>query len=204
MNSEIALIDVFEKHLPEGYGDLCLQLWKEYRFTLKITPTRKTKVGDYRFDQRNNRHSISINYNLNPYGFLITYLHEVAHMQAMLEYGPKIGHHGAEWKSTFRRLLIMALTINKLPVDITTALAKYAKNPKASSYSDPALVMALSRYDVQKTGSFLTELLQGQEFVFQGRTYKMLKKRRTRVLCERVDNCRRYLISGHAQVQVLE
>jgi len=101
-------------------------------------------------------------------------------------------------------LLIKALTINKLPVDITTALAKYAKNPKASSYSDPALVMALSRYDVQKTGSFLTELLQGQEFVFQGRTYKMLKKRRTRVLCERVDNCRRYLISGHAQVQVLE
>ncbi|MDZ7848645.1 MAG: hypothetical protein U5L96_18960 [Owenweeksia sp.] len=64
---------------------------------LKIVSPRKTKFGDYRFPQkRDPRHRISLNSNLNPFAFLITLIHEMAHLKAFKDYGHKIKAHGPE------------------------------------------------------------------------------------------------------------
>ena len=73
--------------LPSIVNNYCFQLYKKYQFRLKITAPRKTKLGDYRFRASNKTHLITINCNLNPYAFLIVYLHEVAHCITTIKHG---------------------------------------------------------------------------------------------------------------------
>ena len=55
-----------------------LSLWK---VDIKIVSKRKTKHGDYRKTQYGS-HQITINEGSNPYRFLITLIHELAHFVA--------------------------------------------------------------------------------------------------------------------------
>jgi SprT protein len=43
-------------------------------------PARSSKLGDYRPPQRGLPHRISVNHNLNQHEFLITLIHEMAHL----------------------------------------------------------------------------------------------------------------------------
>ena len=61
--------------------------WLEkYNCEVTISYPRKSKLGDYKSPYNNNKHSISINKDLNKYAFLITLTHEIAHMMIWEKY----------------------------------------------------------------------------------------------------------------------
>ena len=192
---------IFEKHMPEASVDYCYQLWQEFNFNFKISRKRNSKLGDYKFDPRSGEHSISVNENLNVYSFLITYVHEVAHLIVQLKYKGRVQAHGREWKSAFKKLMYALLNDKVFPSDLLGVLAQHMKNPKASSTSDRSLQLALNAYDPPSNEILLKDLDQGDKFLFNKRTFQKIELRRTRSLCLCLDNSRKYLISDTAAVK---
>lgn len=192
-----------EQFLPPGTHEFCHELYQENPFKLVISRHRITKLGDYRYDKKGDTHRISVNGTLNPYSFLITYLHEVAHLQVMLSFGPHVRHHGVEWKREFQKLLIRLLTMEVLPEELSKALAQYARNPRATSHGFLPLARVLEKYDPESDSKRLLDVPDGSFFEFKGKEYQKLEKRRTRVVCLRISNGINYLISGAASVKYI-
>ncbi|HFS67873.1 MAG TPA: sprT domain-containing protein, partial [Flavobacteriia bacterium] len=173
---------------------------------LKISSPRKTKLGDYK---RLNRfkHQISINNDLNPYQFLITLLHELAHFLTYKKYGFRIKPHGPEWKSVFGQLLQTYIKPDIFPQEIIPDLQVYAENPKASTAGDGSLYLKLAKYDDKQNENliYIFELSQGDFFALpNGQAYQLQEKRRTRYKCRRLKNDKVYLIHQNAQVVPLK
>ena len=200
MDIKDRVFNKLERHLPLGSIDFCYCLYLSNPFVFVVSRHRTTKLGDYRYDRKKNIHRISVNESLNPYSFLITFLHEVAHQKVMLRYGSGVRHHGTEWKQEFQKLLIHLLTLEILPDDLSKALAQYARNPRATSLGFQPLERVLERHDQHPTGDKLIDIPAGSFFVFKGKKYQKIEKRRTRVVCLRISNGHKYLISGMATV----
>lgn len=192
---------VFEKFIPKQAVPYCVKLYEKLGFEFKIKKSRRTKFGDYRYAPNNERHTITINNDLNPYAFLITYLHEVAHLVAFQKFGRRIKPHGEEWKATFRELSQPLLTDTIFDAPILKALIAYFKDPKASSCSDPRLYQVLKTYDNRADTKLLKEIAVGQTFQFNGRTFQKLEKKRTRSVCLELKTNRKYAIAEVAEVE---
>ncbi|QSE98634.1 SprT-like domain-containing protein [Fulvivirga lutea] len=188
------------KFIPEPAVNYCYELWVNYDFKLSIKKKRQSKLGDYKYDPRTKKHYITVNNDLNPYSFLITYIHEVAHLVTFKTHGRKVSPHGAEWKNEFKRLMLPLLNTSIFPDDVLRSLANYLKNPKASSCNDHALTKMLSKYD-QTNGVFLDEIPQGEVFKLGKRKFKKESLRRTRFVCVEIPSGRKYLISKSALVE---
>lgn len=191
-----------KKYLPEPSIKYCYDLWQQNPFQFKITRKRNTKLGDYRYISSQKHHVISVNHNLNPYSFLITYIHEVAHLFAFIKYGRKIAPHGTEWKHTFQQLLYPVLNEMVFPTDVLSVLKKHMINPHASSQSDMNLALVLKKYD--DNYGFLTPLADvsmGVTFIFNKRLYEKEHTRRTRAVCKELATGRKFLISEVAMVE---
>ncbi len=192
----------FDHFLPNGTSAYCFGLWEKHNFTFKIKPPRQTKLGDYKFDRRSRQHTITINNDLNPYSFLVTYLHEVAHLVVQENYGSKVQPHGEEWKSTFKNLMLPIFKLKVLPYEVQEGLMKYFKNPKASSYADSSLMMLLGQYDQQKDDLvYLKTLQQGDQFRLNNRVFVKGEKKRTRSLCTEKSTGRRFMVLEMARVE---
>lgn len=199
------LFQILKKHVPDNAVHYCLDLWIAMPFYFKVTRKRNTKLGDYRFDHRNGSHSISVNHDLNPYSFLITYIHEMAHLLTRERFGRKSQPHGNEWKSTFKELIEPLMTDLIFPVEILKPLIKHMHNPKASTYVDADLVAALRQFDEHESDLVaLSTLVEGDTFEFNNSIYKKLEIRRTRVLCQHAASSKKYLISKMALVKDLK
>lgn len=191
-----------EHYLPENAVDLVKSIIKNHTFHFKITKHRQSKFGDYRFDSRTNKHTITVNGTLNIYSFLITFLHEVAHLKVRLNYNPKkVLPHGKEWKYEFAQLLGESIKLDCYPADIKHELLHYMKNPAASSANSQPLFLALRKYDNESQLPFLNTINEGDFFIFRNKKYRKITKRRTRSLCEEIGTGRRFLISEIAEVQ---
>ena len=196
------LYQILVKHVPENAVHYCLDLWSAIPFHFKVTRKRSTKLGDYRFDHRNGSHSITVNFDINQYSFLITYIHEVAHLLTTERKCRKTRPHGSEWKSSFKELMEPVLTDLIFPIEILIPLKRHMKNPKASTYADSALVKILRTYDDHEKDLVPLSILdEGDIFEFDNRMYTKLNLRRTRVLCVQEDSSRKYLISKMALVK---
>jgi hypothetical protein len=124
MNNHLA---IFQQYLPESTADYCFNLWKQYQFNFKVTRPRHSKLGDYCF-RRDRGHQITVNANLNPYSFLVTYIHEVAHLQTFKQYGNKPEPHGKEWKRYFRKTFQPLLIPEILPTALIIPLKRMEIN----------------------------------------------------------------------------
>lgn len=182
--------------VPQNAVDYCLSFGKDYSFKFKLSSDRKTKAGDYKYLPSDSRHYISVNSGLNKYAFLITYIHEVAHLVAFDTYGRKISPHGKEWKYTFRKLMFPLLTPEIFPPDLLKIIAKHLKNPRASTHADPYLVKELQQYDSNEGLLSLNSTMYGTVFILNGKTYKRMEKRRTRIVCMQITTDRKYLVAG--------
>ena len=167
-----------------------------------VTKQRLTKHGDFRF-QPNKKPIITVNNSLNPYRFLITLLHELAHFKVSRQFGNRVKPHGLEWKRAFQETLLPFLNPTIFPEPICTILAKHMKNPKASSDRDFDLVMALKKYDEQNEQQYIFEIQDGVTFsISNGRRFVKIKKRRKRIECKEIETGRIYLFSPHAEIQI--
>lgn len=196
--------EVFEKFVPATSVAYCVKLYERMGFEFKIKKARQTKLGDYRFNPKSGKHTITINNDLNPYAFLVTYLHEVAHLMAFKQYGRRIQPHGKEWKDFFKQISIPMLNADVFHPSVLNALNKYFKNPKASSCSDPVLYQILKQFDSPSGMIMLKDIQVGQTFAFNDKIFVKLEKKRTRSVCQQVSTKKKYLISEVAEVESID
>ncbi len=170
---------------------------------LRITPPRKTKLGDFRPSLEGGLHHITVNGDLNCYAFLITLVHEIAHLQVWDRYKRKVKPHGTEWKATFSEQLQPFVSAQIFPENVTQALSRYIANPKASSCSDVNLMRQLSYYDNKE--KMVDEKLEiGDPFVFRGKEFVRGQKRRTRYECSLRRGSKVFLFHAMTPVEAVE
>ena len=189
-------MNTFHSFVPPE-SSVTLQAWiDELCVDLMIVSPRRTKLGD--FSARKGILYISVNNNLNPYSFLITLTHELAHAFVYVKHSNKVLPHGLEWKATFKAMLLNFL--NLFPEDINKVLSLYLLNPKASTLTDVRLSTVLRRYDKEK-GTTITDILEGDKFIASnGKEFKKGKKLRKRFSCTQKGTNRVYLFHPLAEV----
>jgi SprT protein len=147
MAKKEAPITHLQNFLPEGTFKPVFEYLDQFHVHLTIARERKSVLGDYRHRMDDKNHRISVNGNLNKYSFLITLLHELAHMLTFEKYGNKVMAHGKEWKLIFGQLLAQFIDHDIFPPDIKNTLLASIQNPAASSCADEALLRVLRNYD---------------------------------------------------------
>ncbi len=200
MNSE-KVQNVLVRHVPAESVDHCMALWHRYDFDFRLRKSRVTKIGDFTF--RTDRAArITVNQDLHPYLFLITYIHEVAHVMVHRQFGNRVPGHGNEWKTAFQQILGPVLTESIFPNELLLAIRQHMIDPMATTFSDPGLMKVFRRYDSNaKTVTFLSDIPEGAVFGLRGRWFKKGKTKRTRVLCQEVKSKRKYLVPVDAPVE---
>lgn len=184
------------QYLPEGAYDLVAPYFSTHIIHLTLTRERKTILGDYRAPTKETSyHRITVNGNLNPYSFLITLLHELAHLLTYNLYKHHVAPHGAEWKLQFQKILHPFIGQHFFPKEVEVALLAYIRNPAASTCSDTHLYKALYKYDSKDPLEFLIEELpQGAKFITNdGRLFEKQQLRRTRIACKEIATNKIYL-----------
>lgn len=192
-----------EPFVPTGTASALAARILKYRCRLTITRDRKTKAGDYRHPYADHGHRISVNGSLNPYAFMITLIHEMAHLVNWERHRNKVLPHGKEWKQAFKEEMQPFLNENVFPKDILTVLEKHMKNPKSATVRDQELVRALRSYDEPNGHHFLDEIPTGAGFKLGQRTFIKGEKLRKRYRCKEHGTDRVYLISGIAEVKLI-
>ena len=195
---------IFQKYLPTSTVIYCHQLWQEYRFKFIISPKRQTKLGDYRFNAKLGHHIVTVNGNLNPYSFLTTYLHEVAHLVTFKKFGNKVLPHGSEWKNEFKQLFAPLLDNSILPNEVIVKLKSYLRNPRASSCSEQGFFEINSTTILKNGETILKNVFKGDTFFLNKKQFIKLSRRRTRILCEDVSTKKKYLINENAVVKLVQ
>lgn len=193
--------NILHKYIPESAFDLVYQLIIKHRVYLAITRERKTKHGDFRPSANGRPSRISVNYNLNKYAFLITFLHELAHQITWEKYKLRARPHGEEWKSNFSELLQPFIQNGSFPDEIAEDLKKDANNIFYSTVADTSLARKLKGYDKNNGFVLLETLPENSTFmVANGTKYQKLNKRRKNYLCLNLQNQRRYIFNPLAEV----
>jgi SprT protein len=195
--------EILLRFIPETTVPVISEWLMNTNVQLNISKNRNTKLGDYRPPQLVKYHKISVNHNLNKYHFLLTLVHEFAHLRTWEKHKNLVKPHGSEWKQEFRSLMLPFLNEPVFPADLLPVLKKYMKNPAAST-SNVALLRALRKYDRQNDYLTLEEIPQNTVFsIDNGFVFRKLEKMRKRYKCMRLDNKRIYLVSPLIKVDVI-
>ena len=196
--------EVLSKYLPEHAVVAVFELIKSNSVHLKIVNERQTRHGDYR-KAINGKHEITVNANLNKYRFLITLVHEIAHLAAFEKYGRMIKPHGNEWKLTFQRLMVPFIRPEIFPHSVLPLVANHFRNPTASSDTDARLAYALKQFDERKPDIlFIHELPTGSLFrIKNGKIFRKNGLRVKRYECLEIKTGKLYLFNANAEVEIL-
>ncbi len=196
--------DILKKYIPEQAVETIAKWVVEFDFKLKITKERKTKLGDYTSPRDGFNHVITVNHNLNKYAFLVTLVHEVAHLITFNHYKNRVAPHGAEWKQNFKQLMHPFLSTDIFPLDVLAALNSYLRNPAASSCTDVFLYKVLSNYNSDSDTLFLEYLPYNTEFIYDRRVFIKKELIKKRFKCIEVSSQQTYLFHAIAEVMVFE
>jgi len=195
--------DVLARYIPEHSVEPLFELVKMYGVHLKIVNERVTRHGDYHKDA-SGYHRITVNASLNKYRFLITLVHEIAHLAAFEKYGRNIKPHGDEWKITFQKLMVPLIRPDVFPNHLLPLLARHFRNPKASSDTDATLSLALKEFDDKSDKNYIFEVPYGATFrIHNGRVFKKGAQRIKRFECQEIITGKIYLFNPNAEVELL-
>jgi SprT protein len=190
------------KYIPAEAAPIISQWINDTACRFKVTKSRASKLGDYRAPFRGSPHQITVNHDLNPYAFLMTTVHEFAHLKTYQDFKNLVKPHGEEWKNNFKSLIQPFLKLNIFPSDIVIAINNYMNNPAASSCTDLNLYRVLKKYDTKISEVTHVEELPEQA-VFQlknGRTFQKMEKLRKRYKCLELSTQKIYLFHPVAEV----
>ena len=146
------LRNALARYVPAEAVDTCFGWIRQHRIRVRVKHSRQTKYGDYRPPSGGNGHVITINHDLNPYAFLLTFTHEVAHLTCFLKHRDRVAPHGAEWKEEFRTLISVFLEMGVFPKEVEVAIKNYMRDPAATSCADVELMKALRSHDSDREG----------------------------------------------------
>lgn len=183
--------------LPAQALRMVMQYLQHYKVHLTITRERKSILGDYRFAGQGKNHRISVNGNLNEFAFLITLLHELAHLVAFEKFGRRIASHGNEWKRVYGEILQQFLLSDIFPEDIAAEIRITMHSPAAGSCAEDGLLRVLRKYDRQRDGRKLVEEIEPENAFItdDGRLFRRGNQLRKRIRCTEIKTGRIYLFS---------
>ncbi len=190
-----------EKYIPKAAVPLVVELLNKYPHQLKIVNQRQTKHGDFRLT-KNKKYQITVNNNLNSYQFLLTLIHEIAHLVTHLNH-KRARPHGKEWKQNFQHLMLPFINLEIYPKEILPHLANHLKNPKASTDADVKLALAMKQFSKKSDKNFIFEIPFGSDFIFKNRIFRKGNKRRTRYECLELKAKKLYLFNQNAEVELV-
>jgi hypothetical protein len=198
------LNDTLARYIPEHAVRPDFELIVSNQVHLKIVNERQTRHGDYR-RSLNGNHEITVNASLNQYKFLITLIHEIAHLAAFEKFGRHIKPHGNEWKITFQRLMVPFIRPEIFPQHLLPLLARHFRNPSASSDTDTTLSLALKQFDQQNDKNYVFEIPYGSIFrISNGKIFKKIAVRTKRFECLEISTGKTYLFNPNAEVELLK
>jgi len=191
-------LKTLEQYLPDGSYHYVYEYLLRYGIHLTISKERTTILGDYRPAGQQEAHRISVNGNLNPYAFLITLLHEMAHLLVYEQFGNKVIPHGIEWKNVYVQLLKVFLDKKLFPEDVEKELLHTIQGPAATSCGEEQLMRVLQKYDHKQEGQLRVEqVLVGELFKTpDGRVFRKGQKLRKRHQAVEISKGAVYLFSG--------
>ena len=193
-------------YLPQGSFDPVVHYLHHYKVHLTVTKQRKSVLGDYRHAGWGGNHRISINGNLNKYEFLITLLHELAHLLTYEQYRNRVDAHGKEWKLCYSNLLIVFVNLKIFTPEIEKALQKSIANPSATANGETALLSVLRQYNpAEKKDHYpVSDLLEGTLFQTEnGKVFKRGAVRRKRIACTEVKTGLQFAFSPITIVKII-
>jgi SprT protein len=205
MPKKEAHISTLQDYLPPNTYEAVHSYLQQYHVYLTVARERKSILGDYRHRTPAQNHRISVNGNLNKYAFLVTLLHELAHLLTFERFGNRVATHGKEWKIIFGQLLARFIEKEVFPSDIKNALIQSLHDPAASSCADELLLKALKKYDERPSRLvFVESMPPGSLFkTHDGKIFKKGEKMRKRFRCEEIKSKRIYLFSPVYEAEVL-
>jgi SprT protein len=205
MPKKEAPISQLQDYLPPGTYEPVLEYLRVHKVHLTVARERKSILGDYRHRTINDHHRISVNGNLNPYAFLITLLHELAHLLTFEQYGNRVSSHGKEWKGVYSNILASFLQHHIFPDDIKKELMQSLQNPAASTCAEDGLLRVLRKYDAKESRHRLVEEIapNGLFRTSDGRIFQRGIQLRKRYKCQEVKTGKIYLFSPVYEVEVI-
>lgn len=192
--------------LPDGSFEKVVEYIHHYKVHLTISKQRKSVLGDYRHSGWGGNHRISVNGNLNKFEFLITLLHELAHLLTYEQYKSRVEPHGKEWKNHYSTLLIDFVNHKIFPVDIEKALQRSIINPSATANGETELLLVLRKYEAVKKEGVLHIIDVPEGAIFQAENGKLFRKgakRRKRFECVEIKTGLHYTFSPVTEVKVI-
>ena len=194
-------VSVLEQFLPENALPY-LKIWfGSYPCHLKITKNRNSKLGDYR-KLPDKSHQITVNGTLEPQLFFFVLTHELAHLIAFEKYGRRISPHGAEWKQTFREMLLESLTV--YTEDLRPIILKFSKSPKANFMASPDLVKYFHRPEEDDEQTFIENLKKGELFEYKKEIFVIEETTKKRYLCRNLKSGLKYKVNTLARVRKID
>jgi SprT protein len=206
MSKTEAPLNAIKRYIPESSAQLVLDYLNQHRVHLTVTRERRSVLGDYRHATGSKTHRISVNGNLNKYNFLITLIHELAHLVTFTQFKGRVEPHGKEWKKIYALLLKDFLTPHVFPTDIIKALTESLHNLPASSCADDELMRVLKKYDSRENGLVMVEqMAEGGLFdAGKGKIFKKGRKLRKRYQCVEITTGKLYLFSPVYEVKAVK
>lgn len=198
-------VDHLQNYLPAGTADMVTAFLHQYKVHLTIARERKSILGDYRHSTHHANHRISVNGNLNKFSFLVTLLHELAHLLTFEQHNNKVLAHGKEWKMIYSQLLKQFLQSKIFPADIEKELLQSLKNPAASSCAEDGLLRVLRKYDSNENHHCLVEEISLHALfrLKDGRIFQKGEKLRKRFKCKEIQTGKLYLFSPVYEVELV-
>jgi hypothetical protein len=192
---------ILRKYIPQNAVPQVIKIIEPYNLYLKIVPERKSKLGDYYCPYRNHGHIITINSNLNQYRFLITLLHEIAHLKVWDKFHNSVAPHGKEWKNEFREIITIFLNTNIFPENILNILSEFIKNPQTRGVIKMNLNKELQKYDANNGNNnyiYVEDIPLETKFSISNKTFIKISKIRTRWRCISIPDGKTYLVNQTA------
>ena len=197
---------VFLQKLKDFIPDNSFEYYKEIldknEFAFLIKNPRQRKLGDFKVDFNTGLLTITINNNLNPYQFHLTFLHEYAHYLTYKKYSNKVKPHGVEWKIEFQKLLINSIENNIFNGEIKDIIIRCYLVKKLSFNSNCREFDSYIKSLDQTYWISLNDIPDNTYFISKSsnRIFKKLNTRRTRCLCEEYNTNQRYLIHKDSEI----
>lgn len=192
---------ILSKYIPKNAVEDCAYFFADKKIVLQVKKSRASKLGDFRSPRPGELPKITINHNLNPYSFLVTLLHEMAHFTVWEKHKNRVQPHGVEWKNDYSKIIFEFLQKDIFPQDVEKALYRHLNNPSASSCSDAVLNKTLALYDKPDDKFSIEEIRENEFFLLDGkRIFKKGELQRKRYKCQDIHNKRHYLVSDTVRV----
>ena len=201
-------LEKLQDYLPPNTLSHIQLLLSSHKVIIRITNPRKTRLGSFNAQRGLGKPIICVSKDLNAYAFLITLIHEIAHLKVWAYHNKRRLPHGTEWKKIFIELLFPMIEQDVFPADVKEAVIRYLKNPKASTSADVKLDKALKNYNTHSKPEGLVtieEIPDGSNFIWRtNRVFQKQYKIRKRYRCIELKTKRIYIFSPIAEVVLVE